>query len=137
MLPLAVVTAIVMLVAWFPLTTLWHQQAVLNSTASQIASIRQQERSLARQAKSISSKAAATMLARQQYQLVAPGQSFIQVLPGRVKGAPNSSIGDPGFQPLVAPSSSSNLVASTKVPVHHSSLRGFVARLVRTLEFWR
>ena len=31
MMPLALVTAAAMLVGWFPLSTLWHQQAQLNA----------------------------------------------------------------------------------------------------------
>jgi hypothetical protein len=137
MFPLAVVTSLVMLAAWFPLSTLWHQQAQIDATSSQTALIRQQQRALSDEAKSISSKAAATLLARQQYQLVAPGQSLIEVLPGRQAGSTTVG-GDPGSQPLVAPSSVSTLVASPNAKAaHRSSFGGFVTRLVRTLEFWR
>jgi hypothetical protein len=137
MFPLAVVTSLVMLVAWFPLSTLWHQQNQINAATSQIALIRQQQRTLSHEAASISTRAAATLLARQQYQLVQPGQSLIQVLPGRQAGS-NSVGGDPGAQPLVSPSSVSSLVAPTHVAkVRHSSIARFVTRLVRTLEFWR
>ncbi|MDE3064232.1 MAG: hypothetical protein KGJ36_00985 [Acidobacteriota bacterium] len=136
MFPLAVVTSIAMLVAWFPLTTLWHQQGQIDATANQIALVRQQQSALTRQAQSISTKAAATLLARQEYQLVAPGQSLIQVLPGS-SGAGGAG-GDPGNQPLVAPSSVSSLVGSdATAATHRSSLGGFVSRFVRTLEFWR
>jgi hypothetical protein len=137
MFPLALVTSVVMLAAWFPLSTLWHQQAQIDGTAHQIALIRQQQRALSREAQSISTKAAAILLARQQYQLVAPGQSLIEVLPGQQAGSTTAG-GDPGNQPLVAPSSVSSLVAGTHArPAHRSSLSGFVSRLVKTLEFWR
>jgi cell division protein FtsB len=133
---LAVVTSAVMLAAWFPLSTLWHQQKQIDATANQIALIRQQQRTLAREAKSISTKAAATLLARQDYQLVAPGQSLIEVLPGSHSGAAVG--GDPGFQPLVAPSSGSTLAGPlhSTAATHRSTLGGFASRLVRTLEFW-
>ena len=139
MVPLAIVTAVAMLVAWFPLSALWHQQSVLDATAAQINVLQRQERSLALQAKSISTKATSTLLARQQYQLVAPGQSLIQVLPGRVAGGLAQGSGDPGLQPLVSPSSASSLlgvVPTTSVP-RRSLASSFLARLVRTLEFWR
>jgi hypothetical protein len=136
MMPLAVVTAAVILVGWFPINAIWHQQSQLDSTAAQIAAIKNQQRSLTLQAKSIDSRAAATLLAREQYQLVRPGQSLIQVLPGN--GTVSPSTGDPGLQPLVSPSSVSTLVAATpKTATHHSSAKAFVSRLVRTLEFWR
>jgi hypothetical protein len=138
MVPLAVVTAVAMLVGWFPATAIWHQQSELNATTAQINAIRDQQRALSVQAKSIDSRSAAILLAREQYQLVSPGQSLIQVLPGT--GAnPNPNTGDPGLQPLVSPSSVSSLVASTKTAAKHrdSATKAFVSRLVRTLEFWR
>jgi hypothetical protein len=138
MMPLAVVTAVTVLAMWFPLSTLWHQQAQLDATAAQISAIHHQQEALRLQAKSISTKAAATLLARQDYQLVAPGQSFIQVLPGNESGKVSASSGDPGLQPLVAPSSVSTLVTSpNSTSGHHAAVSGFFSRLVRTLEFWR
>jgi hypothetical protein len=137
MMPLAVVTAVVILVGWFPLGAIWHQQSQLDSTTAQITAIQNQQRALTLQAKSIDSRAAATLLAREQYQLVRPGQSLIQVLPGY--GSASQTSGDPGLQPLVSPSSVSTLVTTgpTKASSHHSSVKAFVSRLVRTLEFWR
>jgi hypothetical protein len=139
MVPLAVVTAIVMLVGWFPLTAIWHQQSELNTATAQINAIRSQQHALTLQAKSIDSKSAAILLAREQYQLVSPGQSLIQVLPGVGPGNVDQSTGDPGLQPLVSPSSVSSLVAanSPTISKHHSSAKAFLSRLVRTLEFWR
>lgn len=132
MLPLAVVTAVFMLVGWFPLSALWHQQSLLDSTSAQIKALQRQQLALTNQAKSVDTKAAATALAREQYQLVNPGQSLIQVLPGNAAGQVSPSSADPGLQPLVSPSSGPALV---KVNVHQST-NGFLSRLVRTLEFW-
>jgi hypothetical protein len=139
MVPLAVVTAIVMLVGWFPLSAIMHQQSELNTAKAQINAITSQQRALTLQAKSIDSKSAAILLARQQYQLVAPGQSLIQVLPGVGPDNVLQSTGDPGLQPLVSPSSVSSLVPPmpSKTSTHRSSAKAFVSRLVRTLEFWR
>ena len=139
MVPLALATAAVMLVGWFPLSSILHQQSELNATTAQINAIKSQQRALTLQAKSIDSKSAAILLAREQYQLVSPGQSLIQVLPGAGPGNVDQSTGDPGLQPLVSPSSVSSLVAanaSTK-STHRSSAKAFLSRLVRTLEFWR
>jgi hypothetical protein len=139
MVPLAVVTALIMLVGWFPLSAIWHQQSELNATTAQINAIKSQQRALTLEAKSIDSKSAAILLAREQYQLVAPGQSLIQVLPGVGPGNVDQNTGDPGLQPLVAPSSVSSLVApnTASTSKHHSTVRAFFSRLVRTLEFWR
>ena len=138
MLPLAFVTAIAIMFAWFPLSTWMHQQAQINATATQIIAIKQQEQTLKVEAKSISTKSAATLLARQQYQLVAPGQSLIQVLPGVQPGNVSASSGDPGLQPLVSPSSAPSIVVNPSTSgVKHHTTSGFLSRLVRTLEFWR
>jgi len=137
--PLALVTAAAMLVGWFPLSTLWHQQSQLDTTAAQINVIKNQEHQLTLQAQAIDSSSAAALLAREQYQLVTPGQSLIQVLPGNGSGTVSQSAGDPGLQPLVSPSSVSTLQSgeTTTTSTHATSPRGFVARLLHTLEFWR
>jgi hypothetical protein len=139
MVPLAVVTAIVMLVGWFPASAIWHQQSELNATTAQINAITSQQRALTLQAKSIDSKSAAILLAREQYQLVSPGQSLIQVLPGLGPNNVDQSVGDPGLQPLVSPASVSSLAVAnaSKTTTHRSPAKAFVSRLVRTLEFWR
>jgi len=133
---MAIVTAIAMLVVWFPLSTLWRQQSALDSTAAQIAAIKSQDRSLTAQAKSVSSKAQAIAMAREQYQLVSPGQSLIQVLPGS-GGYVTANAGDPGFQPLAAPVSNAPTGEQSTPAVTPRTSNGFLARFVRTLEFWR
>ena len=133
--PLALATGVAMLVTWFPLSSLLHQQSALNSTLAQLSTVRQQEQSLTDQAHSLDSKAAATQLAREQYQLVNPGQSLIQVLPGGAAGGITAQSVDPGFQPLVSPSSAQPLLSAAS-SAHHPQ-HGFFVRLVRTFEFWR
>jgi hypothetical protein len=136
MVPLAIVTAIVIVAGWFPASALWHQQAQIDATSAQIKALQHQEQSLEQESKSIDSKAAAIELAREQYQLVAPGQGLIQVLPENSSGEVTASSSDPGFQPIVAPSTSAPLTVSTSSK-KSSHRAGFVSRLVRTLEFWR
>jgi hypothetical protein len=141
MLPLAVVTAGIMLVGWFPFSALWHQQSQIDATSAQIKALQRQELALKSQANAVDTKAAATALAREQYQLVNPGQSLIQVLPGDSSGQVSASSADPGLQPLVAPSSmmptssSASRSTTTKATSHGVDL--YFSRLVHTLEFWR
>jgi len=123
-----------MVAGWLPFSSLWHQQAQINSTAAQIKAIQREEASLKSQAKTIDTKAAATELAREQYQLVNPGQSLIQVLPGDSSGQVSASSADPGLDPLVAPSSMVAPTVTTAPATHHSNR--YVSRLLRTLEFW-
>ena len=136
MVPLAIVTAIVIVAGWFPASALWHQQAQIDATSSQISALQRQEQTLQRESKSIDSKAAAVQLAREQYQLVAPGQSLIQVLPENSSGEVTASSSDPGFQPLVSPTASAAPTGAKSSSKSGHSV-GFVSRLVRTLEFWR
>ncbi|MHB8379920.1 MAG: hypothetical protein ACYDB2_08390 [Acidimicrobiales bacterium] len=138
MLPLGVLTSAVMLVGWFPASALWHQQTQINGTAAQIKALQRQELALIRQAKSVDTRAAATQLARAQYQLVSPGQSLIQVLPGNSAGQVSPSSADPGLQPLAPPSSVGLSTGVAPPPTStHTSTNAYLSRLVRTLEFWR
>lgn len=136
MLPLAIATAAFMLYAWFPIGTLIHQQSQIDAVTAQISAVKQQEHSLKVQAKSVSSTAVATQLAREQYQLVNPGQSLIQVLPGNGSGQVSQSTGDPGLQPLVSPSSAPSLTLGTVPTVTVKKTPNFLTRLLHTLEFW-
>lgn len=123
----------------FPFQTLWRQQIALNAASSQIAQINRQSTALTRQAKAVSSEAAAIALAREQYQLVLKGQSLIQVLPGNGGGYVAANSTDPGFQPLVNPGDGVVATPSASSATAHpstSGLHGFVTRFVRTLEFW-
>jgi hypothetical protein len=137
--PLAGVTAVALLVAWFPASTLLSQSAQFNATAHQLAVLRAESHQLALEQRSMSSDQAAIQLAREEYQLVEPGQRIIQVLstqPGLTDGA----AGDPGDQPLVPPSTAGeNILGEPSDPsastVGHSST--LWSRVLGTLEFWR
>ena len=138
MFPLGVLTAAIMLAGWFPASALWHQQTQINATAAQIKALQRQQLALTSQAKTVDTEAAATQLAREQYQLVSPGQGLIQVLPGNFAGQVSPSSADPGLQPLVSPSSAGLSIGSTTTPApKHTSTNAYLSRLVRTLEFWR
>ena len=97
------------LVAWFPAGALMHQRQALSSTATRLAQLSQQDRALAQEQRRLQSSAEVARIARQQYQLVSPGQRAYQVLPANGKSGSAASQGDPGLQPLVVPSASSEL----------------------------
>ncbi len=134
--PLSLVTAVALVVSWFPLGTLLHQRAALSQVRGQIAAVQSQEAALAQQQRAVSSSTAAILRARQQYQLVEPGQSLVQVLPGSA-GAVTPGSGDPGNQPLVAPAVAGMLGSVEATPATPAHAPGFLSRLVRILEFWR
>ena len=137
--PLSLVTAVALLVSWFPLGTLLHQRAALSQVRGQIAAVQSQEAALAQQRRAVSSSTQAILRARQQYQLVEPGQSLVQVLPGSA-GTATPGSGDPGNQPLVAPAVAGVVglgEVTTRAPATSGRAPGFFSRLVRILEFWR
>lgn len=134
MVPLALVTAAVMVSLWFPFSTLWHQQRQIDQAEAALAAVRGQQKVLTTQSRAASSTLAERDLARADYQLVSPGQSLIQVLPGRATNGVWTRRDDPGYQPLARPDT---VPAGTAHATVHHAAGGFVARLVRTLEFWR
>jgi len=82
MVPLAVVTAIVMLVGWFPLSAIWHQQSELNSTSAQINAIKSQQRALHAPGEVNRLQIGRDPARARAVSAVSTGQSLIQVLPG-------------------------------------------------------
>jgi hypothetical protein len=132
------VSALTAVALWFPFSTLLHQGSELSAVQSQISLLHSQQSALKSQERALKSKSAEARLARQEYQLVEPGQSLIQILPSNAKGGTAS--GDPGLSSPVSPLNASSLVpssgtANTVVTKAHSG--GFWSRVLRTLEFWR
>jgi hypothetical protein len=137
--PLAGVTALALLVAWFPLSTLFSQSAQFNATAHQLALLRAEGHELTVEQRSMSSDQAAILLAREEYQLVEPGQRLIQVLSSG-HGLTDGATGDPGDQPLVTPSTAGeNVLGEPSDPsaVTAGQSSTLWSRVLGTLEFWR
>jgi hypothetical protein len=163
---LAIGCSVLVVAAWFPASALLHQRQAISSTAAQLTQLRQQDQALHAEQQRLKDPAEVARLARQQYQLVSPGQRAYQVLPPN--GSSNQTTpfaGDPGVQPAVDPSSTQELPAgsgtsstttttapagstaagSTTVPTaagtsgaaHPSTPQSFTQRILATLEFWR
>jgi hypothetical protein len=143
----AVVLSMVMLGVWFPFSPLFHQRQQSSGLSAQLSTLQSQDKVLAQQEKTLTSPGDITRLAREQYQLVLPGQRLVQVLPpsgtptqGNAGQAPYP--GDPGLTKPVAPSAIALLPTTTTTTApgvtnaKHSS-QGLVQRLVSTLAFWR
>jgi cell division protein FtsB len=144
----AVVLSALMLGLWFPFAPLLQQHRQIGQLNSQLSSLEAQDRQLAAQEKTLSSPSDVTRLAREQYQLVQPGQRLVQVLPpnstptqGNAGQAPYP--GDPGLTGPVAPSAIALLPTTTTTTPgqashggHHAS-GGLLQRLISTLAFWR
>lgn len=114
--------ALVVLFFSFPFSTLISQHRELSAAAAQLAQARQENQQLAKQEKQLSSKAEIERRARQDYQLVEPGQTLYNLLPGpgNVASSGGSSTettaGDPGNQPLVSPSQAPDTAPDPGLP---------------------
>jgi cell division protein FtsB len=142
----SVLVSTLVLVAWFPASALLHQRQALAATTSAVNQLHQQDQALVKERQRQASAAEIERIARQQYQLVIPGEQPYEVLPRNDAGS--SYPGDPANDPLDAPNASSELppgtgTTSTKphTAAHHgettSGSPSLLSRIVHTLEFWR
>jgi hypothetical protein len=153
----------VVLFAWFPATSLLSQRSQLSSTQSQLSSLHDQDAALAQEKKNLSDSGEIGRIARQQYQLVTPGQEAYEVLPPTGSAARGTRYaGDPGSAAPVTPSASAELPpagvttttnpsSAARTPGVPSSAAtkqggsqqaapasgGLFTRMEHTLEFWR
>ena len=147
----ALLFSAVVVVAWFPASSLLHQRADLASTSGQLASLHKQDTALAQEKKNLSDAGEIGRIAREQYQFVDPGQRAYEVLPPSGAAAAGTAYaGDPGTTGPVTPSATPELppggVTTTTDPAGHaghaatpapSGSSGLVTRMLHSLEFWR
>jgi hypothetical protein len=154
----AVVLAAVIMFAWFPVGSLLSQRSSLTGTESELSSLHKQDAALAQEKKSLSDAGEIGRIAREQYQLVSPGQQAYEVLPpSGIASSGTPYTGDPGSRGPVAPTASAELppggtATTTTVPpstptrpstsAHGAKTgsqpgSGMLARMLDTLEFWR
>jgi hypothetical protein len=143
--------AAVILFAWFPVGSLLSQRSNLSGTQAELASLHKQDGALAQEKKSLSDAGEIGRIAREQYQLVSPGQQSYEVLPpsgAASTGTPYT--GDPGSRGPVAPTASAELppgsltTTTTRPPSSSHGAQtdsqpgsGMLARMLHALEFWR
>ncbi len=105
---LAALVAAVVLGTSFPLASLLSQHRQQGAASAQLSRIRAENDALVREQKALSSPAAVNGLARQDYQLVQPGQTLYDVLPSTKRGSGGAdgtiAATDPGQQAPVQPS---------------------------------
>jgi cell division protein FtsB len=150
----AVVVSAFVLFAWFPAGSLLKQRSSLATSEGQLATLHKQDAALAQEKKNLSDAGEIGRIAREQYQLVSPGQRAYEVLPpsgDTSAGTPYA--GDPGSAGPITPSATPELppggvttttTPSTSATISHgdrtgstSSGSGLLSRMVQTLEFWR
>ena len=75
-----VLTAVLVTAGWFPASALLHQRGAVSAAAAQVQALRLQDQALQTEQRRLSDPAEIQRLARQDYQLVSPGQQAFQVL---------------------------------------------------------
>ena len=101
-------TAAVILTAWLPVGALIAQHSALSAASSRLSQLSAEGVALTAEEARLQTPAVIDQLAREQYQLVEPGQRLVQVLTPsfrptsqRADGGPFP--GDPGYAPVVDP----------------------------------
>ena len=158
----AIVASAIVLFAWFPAGSLISQRSDLHGTEAELNALHAQDSALAQENKNLSDAGEIGRIARQQYQLVSPGQQSYEVLPpSGATAAGTAYAGDPGSDGPVTPSATPELppgsVTTTTTPTttttkpassgEHTddphpgasptSSGGFGSRVLHSLEFWR
>jgi cell division protein FtsB len=145
----SVLFSAVVLFAWFPASSLLSAHSDLKATRAQLASLHAQDAALAQEQKNLTNSNEIERIAREQYQLVSPGQQAYEVLPPAGSASAGTAYaGDPGSDGPAAPSAASELPpggVTTTLPASraHAVMRrsggspGLLTRMLHTLEFWR
>jgi cell division protein FtsB len=152
----ALVVSAIVLFAWFPASSLLSQRSNLTAAQAQLGALHKQDAALAQERKNLSDAGEIGRIAREQYQLVSPGQQAYEVLPpagATAAGTPYA--GDPGADGPVTPSATPELPpggvtttttspAATPASSHSGrvssaapSSGNLLSRMAQTLEFWR
>jgi cell division protein FtsB len=103
----------------FPASGLLSDRHQLAATDAALHRLRSENSALTQEKQQLNSKAEIHSLARQDYQLVAPGQTAYNVLPPNSQSTKNGSssvTGDPGNQPVVAPANAAGMSPDPDVP---------------------
>jgi cell division protein FtsB len=143
----SIVLSAAIVVAWFPGRALLHQRSSLAAAQAQLATLHAQDSALAREAHNLGDASEIGRIARQEYQLVSPGQQPYEVLPpSGAASAGTPYAGDPGVRGPSTPSaadelppgtSTSSTTTTTTVPSHLTRPPGLLSRMLHSLEFWR
>jgi cell division protein FtsB len=150
----AIVASAIVLFAWFPAGSLLSQRSSLHGTEAELNALHAQDSALAQENKNLSDGGEIGRIAREQYQLVSPGQQAYEVLPpsgaaaagsdGPVTpsatpelppgGVTTTTTTEPGASPAAA-----HAAAAAAAGRHATSTSsgGFASRVMHALEFWR
>jgi cell division protein FtsB len=148
----------IILGAWFPANALYHQHSSLASANATLNQLHRQDAALTQERKRLRDSSEIARIARQQDQLVSPGQQAFAVLPPTGTSKANAPYaGDPALTGPVSPSSATVIPpgseSATTTPVTTTSKApssgtsttghagssggGVLSRMLGSLEFWR
>lgn len=127
------------LAAWFPASDLLHQHAQLDAASAQLGRLNRENAALRHRERQLRTPATLGRIARQQYDLVPPGDQAYQVLPPSGSGTSGGSLAATatGTSGGASRTSTSGRHDVPGTATSGGSSGGFFARILRTLEFWR
>jgi cell division protein FtsB len=157
---LAGVFAAAVLATSFPISAIFSQHRQLSAASAQLHELQVENRLLAEQQHQLNSKVAINEMAREDFQMVSPGQTLFDVLPPKSltgRSVRGTTTGDPANQPLVSPAQAPDLspqpglpqpipssaaaspskpTPSAAAPAPVKAPSTFWGRVANTLEFW-
>ena len=107
----------------FPAAALLSQHGQLASATAQLHLLHHQNQLLTEQQRQLTSKTEIGRLARQDYQLVSPGQSLYRVLPANAASTSSTPTQDPGNRSVVPPADAPDMSPDPGLP-HGASAGG-------------
>jgi cell division protein FtsB len=130
----AVIGALVVVGAEFPLSELLHQHAELATTQSQLSTLASRNSSLSADVSALSSNSTVNAIAHEEYGLVQPGQASYVILPAADSATARRGLSAPAIPPqdLLA---AGPVAGPTSAPVPGDT-GSFWSRFASHLEFW-
>ena len=138
----AVVVSAAILAAWFPGRALLAQRSNLAGATAQLHQLRSDDAALTQERKNLSASSEIARIAREQYQLVNPGQQAYEVLPpaqtsGTSPGAPTSQAPPAASATLGSANTSTAPNHGPHGKANNAAQPSLLSRMVHALEFWR
>lgn len=135
----ALLLALMVLVAEFPLASLVHAHSAADTAAAELAAVHAENAALSRQLTALRSGSAVAALAHEEYGLVLPNESSLVVVPGKTTGASRRS--GAATAPLGATTIPQADIVPSDAPLSppgtgEGSEGSFWHRLLERLEFW-
>jgi cell division protein FtsB len=134
----ALLIAVVILVANFPVSALLQERSTVRTDSAQLAALQTENRALSSQLRALHDPATVGQIAHEEFGLVTPGERAVVVLPASAERSSQTS--DPLAESPIPASDllPSDALLDPSVPAARSASHGpgFWHRVADTLEFW-